>query len=171
MVTWIGRVVTPKYSPTEVTLLCEPSTTLGRKSGQMQAWQRGCMHVLYKQGDGLCNADRDLFAVPATVLVYTNNVVTATEFGAVGEGRLAGGYVEWATVLGNIERRSISKHTGTAITLFYGSAEIPPGTAVIAYPGCKHNWSDCNDFFDNGVNYGGDLYSPEKSPFDGNPVF
>lgn len=171
LVTWIGRVVSPKYSPTEVTLVCEPSTTLSRKSGQMQCWQRGCMHVLYKQGDGLCNVNRDDFALPATITVYTGNVATATAFGTLADGRLAGGYIEWTTLEGNIERRSISKHVGTAITLFFGTSTIPPGTAVIAYPGCKHNWDDCNGFFNNGVNYGGDLYGPEKSPFNGNPVF
>jgi uncharacterized phage protein (TIGR02218 family) len=171
IVVWIGRVVSPKFSPEDVELMGEPTTTIARKSGQVQSWQRGCMHVLYKQGDGLCNANRDDFAVPAVVTSVLANIVTAAEFAAVPNGRLAGGYVEWETVAGAIERRSINAHNGSTITLFYGSSDLQTGTNVIVYPGCKHNWDDCENFFNNGVNYGGDLYSPERSPFNGNPVF
>lgn len=171
VVTWIGRVVSPKFSPEIVSLTGEPSTTLARKSGQVQSWQRGCMHVLYKQGDGLCNANREDFAVPAVVTGVAGNVVSADEFSALDNGRLAGGYIEWTTPSGSLERRSINSHNGAAITLFYGTNDLPVGTSVVAYPGCRHTWADCQGFFSNGVNYGGDLYSPERSPFNGNPVF
>lgn len=171
VVTWIGRVVSPKFRPEMVTLMGEPSTTLARKSGQVQAWQRGCMHVLYKQGDGLCNANREDFAIPAVITASVANVVSAAGFTDVPSGRLSGGYLEWVTAAGSIERRSISAHNGDTITLFYGTTELPVGTEVTAYPGCRHNWDDCENFFNNGVNYGGDLYSPERSPFNGNPVF
>lgn len=171
VVVWVGRVTASKYHPDRVLLLCEPSTTLARKSGQAQCWQRGCMHVLYKQGDGLCNADRDAFAVPAEVTSVVANVVQAPEFASVAGGRLAGGYIEWTAPDGERERRSINAHNGSSITLFYGTTKLPVGTNVVAYPGCKHTWDDCEGFFSNGENYGGDLYSPERSPFNGNPVF
>lgn len=171
VVTWIGRVVAPKFRPDVVTLLGEPSTTVARKSGQVQNWQRGCMHVLYKQGDGLCNANREDFAIPAEVTFVLANIVKADEFAAVEAGRLAGGYLEWTTVEGSVERRSISTHSGDTVTLLYGTNVLPVGTMITAFPGCKHNWDDCENFFDNGVNYGGDLYSPETSPFNGQPVF
>lgn len=171
VVTWIGRVVAPKFRPETVTLLGEPSTTLARKSGQVQCWQRGCMHVLYKQGDGLCNANREDFALPAIITAAAANVVSSASFEDLPSGRLAGGYLEWATPDGSIERRSINSHEGDTVTLLYGTNVLPVGTEVVAYPGCKHNWEDCNTFFNNGVNYGGDLYSPEKSPFNGQPVF
>ena len=171
IVVWIGRVVTPKFKPEVVTLLGEPSTTLARKSGQVQCWQRGCMHVLYKQGEGLCNANREDFAVPAEVTSVVANIVKADEFAGVDSGRLAGGYIEWLTPDGTVERRSISAHNGDTINIFYGTNVLPVGTSVVAYPGCRHNWDDCENFFSNGVNYGGDLYSPERSPFNGNPVF
>ena len=171
VVTWIGRVIAPKFRPEAVTLLGEPSTTLARKSGQVQCWQRGCMHVLYKQGDGLCNANREDFALLAEVTSSIANVVKAAEFATLDNGRLAGGYIEWTTPEGSVERRSVSTHVGDTLTLLYGTNVLPVGTEVTAYPGCKHNWDDCKNFFNNGVNYGGDLYSPEKSPFNGQPVF
>lgn len=171
IVVWIGRVISPKFKPESVTLLGEPSTTLARKSGQVQCWQRGCMHVLYKQGDGLCNANREDFAVPGEITSVVANIVKADEFALIDSGRLAGGYVEWTTPEGSIERRSITAHSGDSLTLFYGTTALPVGTNVVAYPGCRHTWDDCEGFFNNGVNYGGDLYAPERSPFNGQPVF
>lgn len=174
LVVWIGRVVQPKFSTTQVKLLGEPTTTLSKKAGQLQSWQRGCMHVLYKQGDGLCNVIKEDFAVPATISAAAGASITAPEFGvfaAVFGNRLAGGFLEWENAFGVLERRSINAHSGDTVELFFGSGELLPTTNVTAYPGCAHDWIDCNDFFNNGPNYGGDLYAPERSPFNGQPVF
>lgn len=171
IVVWIGRVVSSKFRPETITLTAEPTTTLARKSGQAQCWQRGCMHVLFKQGDGLCNAVKEDFAVNATVTSSVGLYVQADEFSSLDDGRLAGGYLEWLTDTGAIERRSINAHSGDSVTLFYGLIPLPVGTPVVAYPGCRHDWDDCSGFFGNGDNYGGDLYSPERSPFNGLPVF
>lgn len=171
LVVWIGRVISPKFGTDILTLVCEPSTTLSRKSGQAQCWQRGCMHVLYKQGDGLCNANREDFAQAATLTYASGNTIKAAAFAAFDDGRLAGGYVEWVSETGSIERRSITTHAGDTVELFYGAETLAIGTSVTVYPGCRRIWSDCNDYFNNGVNYGGDLYAPERSPFNGNPVF
>lgn len=170
-VVWIGRVISPKFTPSELNLTCEPSTTLSRKSGQAQCWQRGCMHVLYKQGDGLCNALRENFGVAGTLTAATNSTVKSATFAGFEDGRLAGGYLEWVTDTGTVERRSINSHLADSIELFYGANDLAVGTEFTVYPGCKHTWNDCEGYFENGVNYGGDLYAPERSPFNGNPVY
>lgn len=169
---WTGRVVSPIYRPEAVELKGEPTATYARKSGQAQAWQRGCMHVLGGQGHGMCNVDLEAFAVNATVSSIVANIVTSAGFNVFSTtNRLAGGYVKWTDVDGVVHRRSISTHNGTTITLLYGSNVLPIGTIVRAYPGCRHNLEDCHDFYDNRVNYGGEPDSPERSPFNGNPVF
>lgn len=170
-VTWIGRVMSPKFTPRSVRLTAEPSTTLSKKTGQVQCWQRGCMHVLYKQGDGLCNVVKEDFAVPATLTFSVANILKATEFASVPSRRLAGGYIEWEAPDGTLERRSVNTHNGDTINVMYGASTLPVGTEVVAIPGCRHTYEDCDEFFDNGPNYGGDLYGPERSPFNGNPVF
>lgn len=170
-IVWTGRVVSPRYSPEALTLMCEPTATTASKSALSQRWQRGCPHVLYKQGHGLCNAVKEDFAVVGTVTEATGTTVKAAEFSAFLTGRLAGGYAEWTTPDGIVERRSIRGNVGDSVVLMYGTNTLPVGTLVTVYPGCRHNWNDCNDYFNNGVNYGGDLYSPERSPFDSNPVF
>lgn len=170
-VVWIGRVVSPKFRADTITLLCEPSTTLARKSGQAQCWQRGCMHVLYKQGHGLCNANADAFKAVATVTFANAVRVDFDDLSMFPDGRLAGGYLEWTADEGNIERRSITAHSGDSVNITYGTIQLPVGTDVTLFPGCKHTYDDCSGYFNNGDNYGGDLYSPERSPFNGLPVF
>lgn len=170
-VVWIGRVVSPKFKPDLVTIIGEPSTTVARKVGQIQCWQRPCPHVLYKQGHGLCNANKNSFKVVGTVAAAAGVLVESTAFASAPDGRLAGGYMTWVAPSGQSEIRSISKHVGNKVWLFAGTDSLPIGASVTAYFGCRRNWSDCNDVFNNGVNYGGDLYAPQRSPFDGNPVY
>lgn len=172
LTSWIGQVLgTPNFTPSEATLTCEPSSSAARQAGLQRAWGRGCPHVLYSQGHGLCNADPDAVKILATVTAASALTVTAAEFATYEDGRFAGGYIEWDRVDGLTERRSIKAHGGDTIVISYGSDQLPVGTVVTAYPGCAHNTSDCSSFFNNLPNYGGQPDTPIRSPFDGNPVF
>ncbi len=107
----------------------------------------------------------------ATVGTVDGLLVTADAFGNFPSGRLAGGYVEWERASdGLIEYRSINAHTGNQVQLYYGALDMAPGLILRAYPGCAHTWSDCGHF-ENRPNYGGALWMPTKTPFDGNPVW
>lgn len=170
-VEWSGQVIGPHFTPSELTLTCEPSSLTARTAGLQRAWQRACPHVLYGQGDGLCNADPDLFKALVTITDLDGLTATSAGFEVYPSGRFAGGYIEWVRDDGLIERRSIASHIGDSVVLRYGSDKLPAGTVVTAYPGCAHNTADCNDFFDNLPNYGGQPNAPVRSPFDGNPVF
>lgn len=171
LVCWSGRIIAAPMSASEVTFSGEPTATTAERSGLAQAWQRGCPHVLYKQGHGLCNANKLSKKVEGVITVQAGNDITVAEFSVYATGgKLAGGYVEWPTAEGWMDRRTIIAQTGSTVTLFYG-ATFPPGVTVTAYAGCRHDATDCNDFHENMPNYGGDLYAPERSPFNGNPVF
>lgn len=242
---WIGRVVAPVFDGATLTLTGEPSTTSSRSGGTRRCWQRGCGHVLYSLGGGLCNLNPEIVPVPAsltevdgTVLtgsgfaaaprslvgglltwlddeeeLQERNIVahagpsitldsgsedlvvdavveahtrplyvtatlsavsgltlTAPAFGALPSRRLAGGFIKWQRGDGLVEFRSIKEHSGANITLDYGGLDLAVGLQVLAYPGCAHTWSDCGNHNNQG-NYGGDLWMPVKSPFDGNPVW
>lgn len=169
-VEWTGRVIGPKFTDTQLILSCEPTQTNARSRGLALRWQTGCPLVLYSQGVGMCNVSKAAFAVPAELTGSAGASMQADAFAAVPEGRLAGGFVEWIRPDGEIEVRSIMAHTGNLILLNYGAEDLDEGLDVTAYPGCKHNFADCNGFFSNGPNYGGAVYRPRKSPFDGNPV-
>jgi uncharacterized phage protein (TIGR02218 family) len=167
---WMGRVVSPSFTDAVLTLNCEQGRTTARSRGLGLRWQRGCALALYSQGDGMCNLDKADFAVPATLTDVDGLVLTATEFGAVEDGRLAGGFLEWTRDDGEPEIRSISAHSGNAVRLLYGTDQLAIGSAVTAYEGCRHTAADCNDHFNNKPNYGGSEYMPNRSPMDGNPV-
>lgn len=171
-VDWIGRVMGPKFNGATTELSCEPTLTTARRSGLTRCWQKGCPLAVYSQGAGMCNVVKADFAVAATLTPITAITFSSSAFLAVADGRLAGGFIEWPRVAdGVMEQRSIMAHSGDTITLDYGLYDIAEPKAVTAYPGCRQNWNDCDGFFNNGVNYGGDLWMPRRTPFDGNQVF
>lgn len=170
-VEWIGRVVGVEFSGAELRLICEPSSATARRAGRARVFQRGCAHVLYSQGDGLCNADRTLFAVTGQLLSIDGSKVTANVFATQPDGRWAGGYLEWVLPSGLRERRGIEAHTGIEVTLSFPALSLAVGLQVTAFPGCAHTVADCEGFFDNLPNYGGNPYEPQRSPFDGDPLF
>lgn len=168
---WIGRVVAPSYTDTTLKLTCEPSQTSSRRSGLQLKWQRGCPLALYSQGIGMCNVDPAAHALPATLTDVTGLTLKAAAFATLPVGRLAGGFVEWTRVDGAPEFRTILAHTGDTIVVNYGAADLADGMALTAYPGCAHNWADCDEYFHNRDNYGGSMFLPVKNLFDGNPVW
>lgn len=109
--------------------------------------------------------------VEATVTALSGLTLTAAAFASLPSGRLAGGFVRWARAAdGLVEFRTIKAHSGNTIQLDYGALDLAVGLELRAYPGCAHNWADCG-YHENRGNYGGDLWMPVKSPFDGNPVW
>lgn len=167
---WIGRVVAPRFTDTLLQLNCEPSSGNSRSQALSMKWQRTCPLVLYSQGLGMCNVDKSLHATPATLSSVAGAVIQSAAFGALASGILAGGYVEYVRPDGEAEFRTVMAHTGSTVVLNYGSAALAAGLEVIGYRGCRHNFQACRDDFDNGPNYGGTVYSPIKTPFDGNPT-
>lgn len=169
-VEWTGRVIGPKFTDRTLVLNCEPTRTSARSRGLVLRWQRGCPLALYSQGLGMCNVNKASYAVPGVVTVFSGTSLQAAAFASVPGGKsLAGGFLEWTRVDGEPEMRSIMAHSGDLIVLNYSTDSLGVGSAVTAYPGCPHNWDGCVGF-SNTPNYGGALFLPNKSPFDGNPV-
>jgi len=167
---WVGRVVAPVLDGDTLELLCQPSAASANRRGNIRTFQRSCGHALYSQGVGLCNLDPATKRITASLTAVTGLTLTATEFGSVASGRLDGGYIEWVRPDGLVEFRSIKSHVGTSIVLDYGGLGLVTGLSISAYPGCAHTWADCGNH-GNQPNYGGDLWMPITSSFDGNPVW
>ncbi len=169
-VEWTGRVLSPKFTDTTLTLTCDPSRRSGRRSGLQLKWQRGCPLALYSQGAGMCNVDKALHAVPATITNVTGLTLTAAAFGSATDGILAGGFVEWTRADGLQDFRTIMAHSGSTILVNYGASDLAAALQVIAYRGCAHNTAACAEF-GNGPNYGGAKDLPTKDIFSGVPVW
>lgn len=168
-VEWTGRVVSPKFYDTRLELVCEPSQSITKSRGSNLRWQRGCPLPLYSTGIGMCNVVAGAHKVTGEVTAINGLELIATEIDALPVARLTGGFARWTRADGEFEFRTIMSHLGSTVFIDYGSDELPIGTMVDFFPGCKHTWEDCG-YFENQPNYGGILTIPVKSPHDGNPV-
>lgn len=166
---WTGRVIGPEFTDAECVLTCEPSNSTGRRSGQQKRWQRACWKQLYSQGDGMCNVDQALHAVPATLTGVEGLTLRSPAF-VLPTGNLAGGMWVWTREDGLQDFRTIEAHAGDSIVVSYGATDLAPGLAGEAFPGCAHDWDACEDF-DNTDNFGGAVYLPIKNPMGGQPVW
>jgi hypothetical protein len=163
LIDWVGRVVSPRFDGAKLTLSCEPSSTRNRRPGLQRCWQRGCPLALYHCG--VNQADHEL---PGEIADIDGLTITADVFGDFPEGRLAGGFFKWTRASdGLLERRSISSHTGDTVVIDYGAEDLAIGLDIIVLPGCRHDPEDCDTYFNNGPNYGGQKDFPQKNPFDG----
>jgi hypothetical protein len=169
-VEWIGRVVAPRFTDTLLQLNCEPSSGNQRSRSASMKWQYTCPLVVYSQGLGMCNADRALHATPAVLTSVAGSVIQAEAFGLLASGILAGGVFEWERPDGETEYRTILSHAGETVVLNYGSDTLEEDLAGTAFRGCPHNFAACRDDFENEPNFGGTVYAPIKTPFDGNPT-
>lgn len=169
LVDWVGRLISPVFDDTKLTLTSEPSQTRNKRGGRSRVWQRGCDLVLFSQGNGLCNLDKAAHAIAATLTAVTGLTLRAAAFAAVPTGRLNGGWIEWTRSDGLTERRSINAHAGDSITVLYGAADLLPNLNLTAFPGCGGTFDDCT-YFGNNPNFGGEMYIPGRDYYDGNPV-
>jgi len=170
IVDWTGRVTASTWKNSQIDLSCEPIYTSMQTVGLRRKFGVMCPHVLYGPACGLTASS---FAVSATLSAVSGVNVTSSGF-VPGTGlSFLGGWIEWESAKGYLERRSITGLSGTTLTLNYGSPDLVNGLAVTAYPGCARNISSCNSF-GNSLNYGGQQFIPSTNPMDGsfaNPVY
>lgn len=161
-VEWMGQVTQPKFSDIELELTCEPNGGSDRSRNQGAKWQRGCWKTVYSTGLRGCNLDPDDFKVETTLSAVSGLTLTAAAFGTAPIN-LAGGSLTWTNDAGVVERRSIMSHSGSAISVLYGSTDLAVALDVVALPGCPRTWAAC-EARDNTDNYGGAIYKPQKNP-------
>ena len=168
-VVWMGVVIGPEFSDTELGLTCAPGRVGTRKSGLALRWSRGCPLVHYSQGRGMCNVVKTDHALPATLSTVSGFSLEAPEFGTLPAGRLRGGMVVWTRATDGLQTRlNITGHTGNVITVNQSAPDLAVGLEVVVFPGCARTWEDCTTYYNNGDNYGGCRHLPIASLFDGN---
>lgn len=171
MVSWIGRCSTPQIKGESADIICLPSYAGVDRPGLSRGWQPGCPLTVFSTGRGMCNADPVPVSVSTTLSSVSGLTVTAAAFAAQPDGYFDGGVLEWADADGNIQERTIAAHVGTYITLMYGGAELAAALDVTARPGCPGTMDACDTKFHNSIHYGGDLFMPDRNPYDGQQVY
>ena len=166
IVMWMGRVLGVDWQGASATLQCEPVSTSARRNGLRPVYQKNCRHVLFGTG---CRLNRDDFKIETTVASISGNTLTVAD---LLDLPYAGGYVEWESTPGSIDRRFIREaDTDGALVLSIPFQGIAASDAVKVYPGCAHDTVTCDEVYDNLENFGGQPFIPSKNPFDGNPVY
>lgn len=168
-VIWIGRVLNVSFEGARAIITCEPVSASMKRQGLRRLYQKQCPHVLYQQGEGQCNVDKEAHKIDTTVTAISGVTVTVAALLAKQYG---GGWIQYEDADGNFERRFIRSFSGLVLTInfpFIGLAVTDP---VTVFPGCNHTMAICDSEYANIDNYGGTMpYGPVKNPFDGTPIF
>ena len=169
-VVWVGTIKSARRkSLAEVELNCKTFLASLDRSGLRLSWSRGCPHALY---DRNCRVDPDDWAVALQIATLNGDRFTATGLSSYAENWFAGGYIEFTSAFGTMERRAVESNSGTMVVLLGLADGMTVGQWVTLYPGCNRTTGagGCTKF-SNLSNYGGFPFMPTKSPFDGDPVF
>ena len=169
IVSWVGSISGVKWpAPDRCDIICQSLTASFDRPGLNLTFERGCPHSLF---DRNCRVNRDLYKTLTIVQSATGAVISSGAFASFPDDYFSGGFVEWHSVSGDIERRGVEKHTGSDLTLLGGTDGIALGHSVTAFPGCTQVMAVCDSRFHNSDNYGGIRHLPGKSPFQGDPIF
>ena len=169
VVRWQGRVAQPKYNDKSGTLelTCVRNNSSDKNRRRGPKWQKTCWKTVYSTGLRGCLLDPAPLTTAGTLTAINGLVLSAAEF-ATAAFSLAGGTFSWTRTNGIVEQRPIMEHAlgSTDITVLYGGDDLAVGLAVTALPNCPGTWQACTDR-DNTIHYGGSLYEPIQSPYDG----
>lgn len=168
---WVGTIAAVQRAPDELgcKIVCKNLAASFEADGVRLTWTRGCPYVLYDLAT--CKVAKASFRITSTVSATSGRYVTAPSCALHAADEFSGGWIEWTTPDGVIERRGVSRHEGASLFL-YGLADgVPVSGSVFVYFGCNRTPDRCRSKFNNLPNYGGFPALPGVSPFDGRNNF
>lgn len=168
-VCYVGEVFQVNVaSPVAAKVTCNTLSASMERNGLRLAWSRGCPYSLY---DMNCGVSKERFRLDGEISTVGGSSIRVPEAARYDNRYFAGGYIEWLDPVRGVERRAIEDHAGEVITIFGVVDGLAGGMTIKIYPGCGRTTSECLNKFNNLDNYGGIPSMPDRSPFDGNPVF
>lgn len=169
VVRYVGEVMNVNQpQPGKAELACSTLSASMARNGLRLTWSRTCPHSVYDTG---CKVNKTAFKTDAVIATVGPGVITSPTFATFPDGWFKGGLLEWVDPDRGLERRAIEDHVGNQLLMFGTSDGLFGGQEVSALPGCDRTTLTCRDKFNNLPNYGGCPSMPDKSPFDGDPVY
>lgn len=169
VVCYVGEVTSVNMSsPTTSVISCATLTATMDRNGLRLSWSRGCPHSLY---DRQCGVNKEQFRVDAVLKTVGAGTIVSDTYATKPDGYFAGGFIEWIDPSYGVERRGIEEHSGDTLTIFGTVDGLAGGYVLKTYPGCGRTTEACDTIFNNLDNFGGCPTMPDRSPFDGNPLF
>lgn len=142
------------------TLLCHSTMAQANRTVPWCVYSSTCNHALYSTG---CGVLPDEYRTEATVTaVVSPTVLTVNALSLFPDDWFRAGFV---VRLSTNERRWISAHTGTSITLTAQFPGLQVGEPLYVFAGCDGLESTCRDKFNNLPRFWGFPDSPERNPF------
>jgi hypothetical protein len=123
-------------------------------------YQNLCGHTLYSDA---CGLNRGTYYNSGTIVNVDNLSIqfNKTAGASYSDSRWPGGMLYDST---SDEWRHIVYATGDIFQISYPYYNMRVGDSYIAYLGCDHSYSDCNNFA-NTANFGGMPYIPYRNPY------
>lgn len=166
---WKGFIVGVKFvNDFTAQVQCQNLSASLERTGLRKTWSKMCSHQLYGNG---CNLDRNQFMTEVAITAVSgSSLEVALPSDKNQDDYFTGGYLEWMSEYG-VEQRGIERQLGNTLAVFGGVQGLNVGQKIKLFAGCNRTFSACQVKFNNTDNYGGSPHMPNKSPFDGTPVF
>ncbi|HTF96737.1 MAG TPA: phage BR0599 family protein [Cellvibrio sp.] len=166
IIRYMGEIVSVKFPQVDrCVVVCNAGSL--EQTGLRFTWGPGCN---YQWADHNCGVDREFYKVESFIQTMDGLTISNGEFASFDDGYFAGGEIEWPVGQGLFDRRGIVAHVGSTLELLGGTSGLTPNTSIVVFPSCDKTFESCG-FYNNQENYGGAPDSPDKSPFDGDPIF
>ena len=163
---WKGYIATVQFCPKTAIITASLKTSRLKRFGLMRKFTRNCGLALYSTWCTISDDDSDYY-VDGNILTISGTTITATAFGTKADGWFKGG--KFKTDDSSCLQKIIY-HVGTTIKISKAVSSLTVGEGFRAWAGCDHTNSTCDTKFNNKLNYGGQLYLPDKNPFAGDPI-
>lgn len=166
LVAWVGVLKNVNWEPPLAKLVAEPVDTILAQPGLRRFYMYGCPHVLYSQGDGLCNASKETHKRTVTPAAIGDNYIDLSSgwSSSTAATKYAGGYLEWVDRAGNRQIRTVLDVIDTNRLLIGSTRDMEIGDVLTVYVGCGRNREDCAGLHSNIVNFGGQPWIPKSNP-------
>jgi len=156
-VIFIGQIKDVSFKGGTAQVNCVGFEHFLKKTIPAWRYQLTCNHQVF---DTKCALTKASYKTTETItLDATKTILTGTDFGLQVNGYFIGGEVVFGT-----ESRTITAHTGTAITIMYPFVELVSTDDVDAYPGCDGRAETCRDKYSNILNFLGMPFIPIENP-------
>lgn len=163
---WKGYVAAVQFRPRIAIVSVSLKTNRLKRFGLMRKFTRACGLALYSTWCTISKDDSDYYR-DGNILTISGTTITATIFGTEEDGWFVGGIFKTddSSCL-----QKIIYHVGTTIKIGRSVSSLSVGDGFRAWAGCNHAQATCDTKFSNKLNYGGQLYLPDKNPFSGDPI-
>ena len=168
---FVGEVISvmTERNSGQITFSCMTDIAALERKGLSQVIQRPCRHALYGAGCGV-NINNHKFTASVTSISPNSTFAEVDADPALENGVLRGGILIWQGRYSMIEDNegNILKLKENLVDLV-NAVSIESQSVEIA-PGCRLTRADCNDKFENILNFGGFPWMSDN-PFNGKQVF